>query len=317
MKNRFKLLGIIVLTAVIGFTLTACANGTNGNDDDNSGAYVSYFGSDSLGNGYVLEIGSGVPKAGDSYEFTKTTSAGAYKSVGTVSSVSPFILIPAGGSGQIVIPVSGNKISGTIAVIGTVTLTREGGGTEPLAAVAVNPHAPGWISQADLNSTYFGVQQIYDKDNFSNYHTTPNLTDKPFNEGIDGNFPRSAIQGTFAIIGSSNPWSFNLSLQAPGPEAAYSDIYPFANINNLNVVGTNPDGRLTCAVGVSASPLLAVEFYYAFEDFIIDLEEVEEADGTGVLILEKGWNLVVTNKDTDVYSAGRPASFRWIWRPLD
>jgi hypothetical protein len=86
MKNRFKLLGIIVFAAVTGFTLTACANGTTDNDDDNSGAYVSYFGSDSLGNGYILEIGSGVPKAGDSYEFTKITPTGSYKSVGTVSS---------------------------------------------------------------------------------------------------------------------------------------------------------------------------------------------------------------------------------------
>jgi len=102
MKKPVKLIGIIALAAVIGFTMTACDDG--GGDDLRT---VTYSGTTTGGDTYSLKIIENKnnpnravlddPMKGDNFEFTwKTSNNSTKKSTGTVTAVSgdEFTMLP-------------------------------------------------------------------------------------------------------------------------------------------------------------------------------------------------------------------------------
>ena len=93
MKNCIKLLGIIALVAITGFTMAACDNG-GGSSNSKDTAQV-YQGEDVQGNKYVLTIAESTGRSaravtGDSYELTVTFKDGTkITSKGTIKEVTP------------------------------------------------------------------------------------------------------------------------------------------------------------------------------------------------------------------------------------
>jgi formylglycine-generating enzyme required for sulfatase activity len=127
MRNAIKWFGIIVLVAVMGFTMVACPNDDDGGGK-NSPKTVKYESTDTAGNTYILIItidGSTAAK-GDSYVLTiKKTGQSDQVSTGTVSNASSGTLtLQPGNSGSdpFTVTVSDGQmtaITGDIAVNGT------------------------------------------------------------------------------------------------------------------------------------------------------------------------------------------------------
>jgi len=153
MKNKIKLLMIIAIVALIGFSMTACpadAGGTPGGG--NPGPQTAKFESeDAEGNTYVLEItnASGraayAPKNGDTYVLTIIKDDTTKKSSGTVTvttsgNSSSFVLQPETPNGSetppsftITIVTTNSGAQLMTAFEGTITLTS--GDTEPAPTV--------------------------------------------------------------------------------------------------------------------------------------------------------------------------------------
>jgi len=141
MKNTFKVLGIIALMAVIGFSMAAC-----GGDDGSTGPdLITFKSTDTAGNTYNLIITptkSNEIATGNSYELTIKSGQTSKLSKGTITFVtgSGALTMQPRNSGSetftVTVTNSGQmtNISGTIAVEGgeTVTgpgqVTPEGGG---------------------------------------------------------------------------------------------------------------------------------------------------------------------------------------------
>jgi len=78
MKNTIKIVGIISLMLVIGFSFAACSDGGGGVYGGGSDSSVTYTYSDDDGNAYKLKIteaGRAAHKAGDNYALTITFKA--------------------------------------------------------------------------------------------------------------------------------------------------------------------------------------------------------------------------------------------------
>jgi len=84
-------IGIVVLIAIIEFTVFGCSNGTGSTTDSTSGS-GQYTGKDVLGNSYSLSVGSDASRAaarGDRYTMTVTPRDGKTRTVtGTVKEIS-------------------------------------------------------------------------------------------------------------------------------------------------------------------------------------------------------------------------------------
>jgi len=121
MKNAIKVLGIIALVAVIGFSMVSCGNDDGGGGSGGSGGggggggpqtatYIGKSGNDT----YTLKITENTAKyaaqIGDTYELT----VGSKKSTGTVSNVADGVLTlkPTNATTTFTATVSGNNIIG-------------------------------------------------------------------------------------------------------------------------------------------------------------------------------------------------------------
>ncbi len=95
MKYFTKMIGLIVLTAIIGFSMIACSNGTTGGGGGpggggSTGGSGQYTGKDVLGNSYSLSVGSDARAAekGDRYRMTVTPRDGKTRTVtGSVTGI--------------------------------------------------------------------------------------------------------------------------------------------------------------------------------------------------------------------------------------
>jgi len=123
MKNLLKLIGIITLAVVIGFSFIACdnGNGPDDNGDDNNNATVGsgkFSGKDVLGNNYSLSVGSDASRAavkGDRYKMDIRTRDGKTRSVsGTVANVNTdgtLTLQPDGSDSTFTATVGGSNLN--------------------------------------------------------------------------------------------------------------------------------------------------------------------------------------------------------------
>jgi hypothetical protein len=112
MKNLNRIFGIIILAAVIAFTLASCGEGAGGGGGSSGDATSASYSGIANGFTYTLTItGSRAayqPKSGDTYILTA-----AKTSTGTVSSISNFVLTltPAGTTEPFTVTISGNSIT--------------------------------------------------------------------------------------------------------------------------------------------------------------------------------------------------------------
>jgi hypothetical protein len=182
MKNTIKFLGIIALVAIIGFSMTACSNGSTGGRVGGGGntatdSSITYTGKSTDGStSYSLKItentGRAVytPKKGDSYELTVSGK----KSTGSVETFSGgvFTLKPSNNSGTTFkASISGSDltdISGTItwtdkqttAVTGkdsnfiTVSGTFNFTGRTEDVRIDLTTKADNWEDRQELGTTY-------------------------------------------------------------------------------------------------------------------------------------------------------------------
>jgi len=116
MKNFFKLLGIIALAAVIGFSFSACPEETDDDEDILQMGAGKYAGKDVLGNSYSLSVGSDARAAvkGDSFKMSVNTRGGTKNINGTVTNVS--------ADGTLTLKESGTNAEFTARVGGTTSL---------------------------------------------------------------------------------------------------------------------------------------------------------------------------------------------------
>jgi len=159
MKKTIKLLGIIALVAVIGFSMTACDNGGDGGGGTET---LTYKGKgETSGDTYTLTVKKTAARAftpikGDEFELTDGTD----KSKGTVDSFtggSNFTLKPSNaGAPTFGATISGNDLTG---LSGTITLTD---GTPVTVTEALTPVTPpssgsgGTLTVTDIPSEYNG-----------------------------------------------------------------------------------------------------------------------------------------------------------------
>jgi hypothetical protein len=134
MKNLLKLIGIAAITAVIGFSLAACDNGTGGGGGGGPRT-VTYSGTTSSGS-YSLKIiekannpnraALSDPLPGDGFEFTWTDSANkTKKSAGQVAAVSgnEFTMLPSNAATNQTTFTTTVSDEGLTAMNGTFTWT--------------------------------------------------------------------------------------------------------------------------------------------------------------------------------------------------
>jgi len=135
MKNLFKLIGIVALVAVIGFSMAACDNGTGGGKPQT----LTYTGT-SGGTAYTLKITENTARyaaqSGDDYELT----AGSMKSSGTVQNVEggELTLKPSNADTTFTASVSGSSLT---ALNGTITWTNNTTADAPGAFTGGNQNA--------------------------------------------------------------------------------------------------------------------------------------------------------------------------------
>jgi hypothetical protein len=124
MKNKIKILGIIALVAIIGFSMAACSNGSTGGGGGSkttAASSITYTGKSADGSSYTLKITENTgraaytPKKGDSYELTVSGK----KSTGSVETFSggAFTLKPSNSDTTFKASISGSdltELSGTI-----------------------------------------------------------------------------------------------------------------------------------------------------------------------------------------------------------
>jgi len=136
MKKTIKLIGVIAMVAVIGFSMAAC--GGNSDPGDKGPGYVStpiaqavtYRGTTTGGSIYTLVITENtaryVAQSGDSYVLTITVSGTTKTSSGTVTTAgNTLTLTPSGSTTTFTVTISE---SGITNMTGTITL--DGGTTE-------------------------------------------------------------------------------------------------------------------------------------------------------------------------------------------
>jgi hypothetical protein len=160
MKNTFKVLGIIGLMLVIGFSFAACGGGDDGGGSNPQTA--SYTGT-SGGQSYSLKITEKTAKytaqSGDSYELT----VGSKKSTGTVVSSAGGILTlkPSNSSETFTANVSGNTLT---ALNGTITYTdgTTAAGPGALTGSDSSGGAGGTLVVTDIPATYNGKYALFE-----------------------------------------------------------------------------------------------------------------------------------------------------------
>jgi len=120
MKNVFKVLGVIALVAIIGFTMTACGGGSGGDDDDFVGTWISSGGQTltcANGKTWTARFGSNSYKG--TYDFNADTG------------LATFTITFNSGSGGLGSP--GSSFTATIGESReSITITASGGTTYTL-----------------------------------------------------------------------------------------------------------------------------------------------------------------------------------------
>jgi len=142
MKNFFKLVWLVAIAAIIGFSISACDSGGGGG----GGYYPStgtatYSGTTAAGDLFSLEIANNA-KAGDSFEFTWTTSSNETKtSTGTIKEVNgnEFTMLPSNAATPNTTFTATVDNGGLSAMSGTFTWTD---GTTTTGSGTLIPVAP-------------------------------------------------------------------------------------------------------------------------------------------------------------------------------
>jgi len=207
MKNFLKVLGVIALFAVIGFTMTACDNGT----DTTAGPQtVTYRGTDDDGSEYTLEITEG------SYKLTVTPTSGQPKiSSGTVTkSGDEFTLTPSGADPEDAFTVEINASGGIESMSGTITFTD--GETQEAPEEITPPVAVSWTgltANGEANSiTTWELTLTFDSD-----PTTLAIGDITVTGATKGTLSGSGTTRTLAISNVTVAEGRNVTVKISNP----------------------------------------------------------------------------------------------------
>jgi len=172
MKNLYKMIGIIALVAVIGFSMTACGGGGGGgkpaSPPSDPSDFVTYTGVDSDDNMFVLKIESGAaraaytPKVDDKYTllFTGKVSTGTVKSfTGGVLTLAP------SKAGAVTFTATVSETEGITTMGGTIAFDD---GTTASAPTTLTP--PSSAYSDDSKSIYiFGITGLTGVDGLNVY----------------------------------------------------------------------------------------------------------------------------------------------------
>jgi len=137
-KTILRIVGIVAMVAVIGFSMLACGGGDDGGDTSGDPTSATYTGYDPSGTAYKLVVSGSnraatyTPKAGDTYVLT----IGTEKSNGTVKSFSSNVLTLEKNGQEFYVTVSGTTIA---SISGSIPL--DGGGTK--TPPVLTPTKPG------------------------------------------------------------------------------------------------------------------------------------------------------------------------------
>jgi len=243
MKNTFKVLGIIGLMLVIGFSMVACG----GSDDDSGGGSnnpnpIKFISTDTAGNTYTLIITPAVANtiaAGNSYELTIKSGQTSKVSKGTITFVTGSGVLTmqpkTSGSVTFTITVTGSgqmtNISGTIAVEGGETVTgpgqvtpEGGGGNNPGSGGGdVNPFFGEWYEPnnfnlnifCDINLTWDAFYRVEKDSNYVELKGTYNYNGNSatFTENNGATFGTATVSGREMTVRTNNYGTFNLKLK--------------------------------------------------------------------------------------------------------
>jgi hypothetical protein len=221
MKNVFKVLGIISLIAVIGFSFTSCGDGSGSAPNPTSTVFES---KDSAGNIYILEVSSAsasrtayTPKNGDSFTLTIITSTGnSWTDSGTVSTSGTTLTLS--GTKMLTVTVSGNGMtkievpSGVAITIGSTTITT-------ITLTAIQQAIPTVIT---LNADKYG-------DDESDWNRRMNLSE------ITSVKPKKDDRIRFRIRGTTDKALENLFLQLDSFPSDWSDYQFLGSSESIKI----------------------------------------------------------------------------------
>jgi len=238
MKNTFKLLGIIAIVAVIGFSFIACG----GDDDGSSGPNpITFKSTDTAGNTYNLIITPTKENeiaAGNSYELTIKSGQTNKVSKGTITFVTgsgTLTMQPRNSGSQtftITVTNSGQmtNISGTIAVENGEPATgpgqvtpgdNGGGGNNPGSGGGVNPFFGEWYEPNSFNLNIFcdapnltwnAFCRVEKNSNYVELKGTYNYNGNSatFTENNGATFGTATVSGEEMTVRTNNYGTFNL-----------------------------------------------------------------------------------------------------------
>jgi hypothetical protein len=217
MKNVFKVLWIIALVAIIGFSFASCGGGGGGGPAPATPANPTsavFESKDSAGNIFILEVSSAsasraayTPKNGDSFTLTIITSAGeTWTDSGSVSTSGTTLTLSGTKASALSITVSGNNMT-KIEVPSGTTITIEGTNITTVTLTAIQQAIP----------TVFTLNADKWSDDESDWNRRMDLSE------ITSVKPKKDNRIRFRIRGTTDKALENLALQLDSYPSDWSD----------------------------------------------------------------------------------------------
>jgi len=314
MKKIFKVLAIIALVAVIGFSM-ACGGGTGDSlAVPQEPTLATYTSTDAEGNTYVLTISKGSgraaynPQKGDNYEF----KAKGKTSKGTVTTVSggEFKLTPTGSTEPFTVTITGGNMT---AIEGTITFTD---GTSE--KIDVKDLTPGTSSVSDTFSITASVEYDSGITNLAEAKAQTN-----FIYWYDGKLSDFINEPASVTVNNSK---LTIKLGVPKTEFLEDseDLYFW---DDVVVIPSNAKFFILGDQEIfwSSDPKLSGSNYllcckkdddhFVWNLIYVDRDVKIEDEGTSYNI-KKGWNYLLSTEDDGVYRAvvvnNLPDGYKWI-----